>query len=205
MGLTKVLLVEDEEIHANITRFPSDVEVTRVKTLVDATKEIYGVTESGYTDRKQQNPKGYEFLLTDLNFPIGRGKFGQNEIPNVIRHSPENPDESKPLGWSLIYAAAQAGIPKIGLYTDTNHHDGAVACSFEILGRRPIRLGNSLVCAWDIRTQPVDRLTRQNLIETIPENEWRAENRRPLKLYSLLFEFLKNPEKYLAFHEGTLE
>lgn len=147
-NVVKVLLVEDKPEQVNLNGFPIEASVTSVTNLADAVREIYGSRNGGYTDLDVKNPKGYEVLLTDMNFPIGEGKFGGYELSDLVSRGR---DEPLPLGWPLVVMGAQAGIKKIGMLTDTNHHNGPMAATFDILHKNAMKLEDSLIYIWNSR------------------------------------------------------
>jgi hypothetical protein len=160
--IQKVLLVEDKDEHANAFRFPSNVEMTRVKTFMDAMVELYGFTKdnsdktteySGDIDFNSvdnpKNPNKYNAVLTDLNFPLGKNML-------IERLASKEWIIPSPLGFQLALISAQIGIPKIGIYTDSNHHEGAIPTIFDYfktgIVQGKIKLSDSFFIAWDIRT-----------------------------------------------------
>lgn len=149
--MAKILIVEDNDLHADISGF-KDAQVKRVRTLKEAVDELYGVSENGYHNLQDKNPKGYDMLLTDMNFPIGEGRFGGNDLHGLIRNYSNEIDTPTPLGWPLVNIAARMNIPYIGMITDTNHHQGAMAATFDFIEHTPMVMNGSKVCVWDSRT-----------------------------------------------------
>ena len=154
---------------------------------MEAVRELYGVKDSGYLDRSILNPKGYHALLTDMNFPMGRGKFGGNSVPDVFYNSGDNTDAPQLLGWPLIMIGAQAKVPYIGMITDTNHHKGVMAATFDVLNQRKMSLDQSVVCIWDMRSWVSD-----------PKNgsiSFRASDQEKTKQYHNLLAYLESELK----------
>jgi hypothetical protein len=121
------------------------------------------VSTSFSQSRKALGDKKYDVLLTDLFFSYGNvGYAAQSDIYN-----------EHPLGFSLIFAAALAGIEKIALVTDCNHHSNAVANTFDAIylrgtegqQRRPFfKINNSRVILLDERDLPGIYKTRKGEI-----------------------------------------
>jgi len=159
-GKIKVLLVEDKDEHVSSSTFPEDVEVTRVKTYVEAINELYGTRGGEYNadaiDFLKRNPKRYDVILTDMNFPVGTGFIAGNssthETLRAYGMEIDQIDDPKPLGWPLIFVAQQVGIKKIGLYTDTNHHQGIMALALDPVSKQKRAMGDTQIAIWDVRS-----------------------------------------------------
>jgi hypothetical protein len=189
MSSLKILLVEDDDKHVDLSLFPKDNEITRVKTLAEAVGQIYGLSKMGYTDRENPNPLNYQVLLTDMNFPIGYGRLGGNDISGLIGSYCDQIEKALPLGWPLVIMGAQVGIPKIGLLTDTNHHQGAMAASFDCVKKSTMILEESIVCFWDSRTQVWNKEGNKPIYGAIDGNG--------VKQYQNLLSYLINPQEGL--------
>ena len=68
----------------------------------------------------------YDALLTDLFFP-----FGSNEMGETYPISKEQAAKPEALGYPLALEALANGIKNIGIVSMVNHHDGAMAASYE--------------------------------------------------------------------------
>ncbi len=172
----KLLLVEDNDEHVDASRFPINVEPTRVRTYVEALSELYGSEDAHDKTRyfNVPNPNGYDIMLTDINFPMGNGVITNNTSRGVLNHSLEiftNEGKRKiedqdlsahlevepyPLGWPLILVAIQVGIRYIGMYTDTNHHTGIMPASLDAVTKQKQMLGDTTIALWDIRSEVID-------------------------------------------------
>lgn len=103
-----ILVVEDTPKHQESAKvLLRDHEVRLVRDYSEAVKEL--------------NRRSPQVLLTDLNFP-----FGDN-CPS------QDCDSPRPLGFSLAFYAARSriAVPRIAIYTDTNHHSDGVSATFD--------------------------------------------------------------------------
>ena len=132
-----ILVVDDQEI--NLRSIDELVEagheVDTARSFVEASKKILRAKGSDYGEhlRKFEGVNkaqgGYDVILTDLNFPLG-GESG--ELVNIANDSYERHQES-PLGYSLLFLAAHKGTQNVAVVSNMNHHDGAIAASFDLL------------------------------------------------------------------------
>lgn len=174
--LEKILLVEDNDLYVESSVFPEGVEVTRVKTYMQAMDELFGRSEYGSRDEEIKNPKGYSYLLTDLNFPRG------DSNPTYYQQH-EDRQVPQPLGYPLAFIATEIGIPKIGIYTDTNHHQGSMAATsddLDHLTQEGTRVGNSHLIYWDCRSW-IRNEKREQRMKELFQNEEDYEKRVLMK------------------------
>lgn len=76
--------------------------------------------------------KKYDVVLTDLFFPWAQGA----DYPLDSNNEEQCRDAITPqaLGYPLAMVAIAAGVPYVGIVTDTNHHTGVMAATTDQLG-----------------------------------------------------------------------
>jgi len=80
----------------------------------------------------------YDVVLTDLNFPFGE----KRERMKVGFHDDDERFDVQPVGYALVLYAVKQGVPYVALVTDTGHHDGPIAATFDAL----MDFGESSAC-----------------------------------------------------------
>ncbi len=128
----KVLVVDDKEIN-RLSAKMLETQWYTVETAPDFLTALK-ILSGKETDEKihcyfeHPNTPRHGFLLTDLMFPFGGEKF---EFVNIKDDSFSRAEEV-PLGYALSIYAAKIGVPKIAIVTDTNHHAGPLAATFDL-------------------------------------------------------------------------
>jgi len=109
--------------------------VDTASCFIEAAKKMLRAQGSNYKNplRKVEGMNkakgGYDAILTDLNFPLGGDGY---ELVNMKNDQIAREREA-PLGYSLVFLAAQKGIQYAAIITSTNHHQGPIAASFDLL------------------------------------------------------------------------
>lgn len=134
-NIEKILIVEDNQRHLETVDqlIAEGHQVDIVNTFAGAIDKLTNSDRPYYTPviSDETEKKRYDVVLTDLMLPYGYGP-----MRNVDDRSVESP-----LGFGIIFASARLGIPKVGLLTDTNHHDTPVSATMDhikipLLGER---------------------------------------------------------------------
>jgi len=158
----RILIVEDKvsNLHGVEDLRAAGLTVDVVGQFDEAMGRLYG-RDSKY-DQINSEPlttTPYDVVMTDLFFPFGR----ENSLMDKSQER-----EVFPLGFPMLFAAARAKVPIVGMLTDLNHHDHPIANTFDYLfqsngnkanlvpkTRRPIyKLDDTLVALCDERDVP---------------------------------------------------
>jgi len=121
--MSSILLIEDNEKHlASLDDLITAGNTVDVATDFDgAMEKLFGKERYGTSNHPTFPPK-YDAVLTDLNFCYGADCASSQESRTQA-----------PLGLSVIFAAARAKIPRIGMLTDSNHQSNAISATWDFL------------------------------------------------------------------------
>jgi CheY-like chemotaxis protein len=156
--VSRILVVEDTPKNLeSITKLQeAGYEVDIAKTFCEAYRLMVSASEeSDWADLYRVNlaevTSPYQAVLSDLNIPLGEA--GWMPCRDVF--------EPQPLGYSVILTAALLKIPYALILTDTNHHAGPLAATFDMLKvneERPLyRINDTNVLILDERDKFFDR------------------------------------------------
>ena len=73
----------------------------------------------------------YDVVLTDLMFPFGEKREAMNV--GFKAHMENDRYVANPLGYAVVLYAVRKEVPYIALVTDTDHHAGPIAGTFDAL------------------------------------------------------------------------
>ena len=128
----EILIIEDKEENLSTTTlltkkgYSADI----ARNLAEAFEKLDG--------------KRYDMVLTDMNFPIGKGR-----VSSPLRGDTHT---EAPLGYSVILYAATKKVPYAAVVSDTDHHQGPIAATFDILGQVPFQINDTYVEFFDSRS-----------------------------------------------------
>lgn len=112
----EILVVEDNPVHQQSAKemLGEDYKLRIVSTFYAA-----------YSALREFKP---DVLLTDMNFPMDGEEYDLS-TESYVRAKPS------PLGDRLAFLAARPhiGVQRIAVYSDSNHHQGAVAETFDFM------------------------------------------------------------------------
>jgi CheY-like chemotaxis protein len=109
----RVLVIDDTEKHcvAARTQLAAQYRLTVVST---------------YAQGKEEVGQGYDVVLTDLMLPASTETLGTDAITKYV-------GQEMPLGFVLALLAAKAGVKRIGVVTDLNHHAHPISAALDHL------------------------------------------------------------------------
>ncbi|MFA5186189.1 MAG: response regulator [Patescibacteria group bacterium] len=128
----KILVIDDTA--ANLEAAKSQLaghEVVTVGSFDEAFKLVCHY-DSGW---QKENVVDFDAVLIDLMMPAGKKSQGPRGMRFV--------GEEMPLGIFLALQALRSGVKRVGLLTDTNHHDHPASAALDHLGR--MELGESVL------------------------------------------------------------
>lgn len=131
----EVLVVEDNPIHQESAREQLGTEhnLTVVGSFDDAKDLLVGEYVGSRQGWARKNT--YDVVLTDLMLPQGRGECQRDR---------SRANEIQPFGYAIALIASKLGTKYVGVITDTNHHDDAMAYTIDFLGGvySPMQMGD---------------------------------------------------------------
>lgn len=120
----KILVIDDSERHQDAARSQlADHDVTIAEGYIEAAKLLGNESMTS----ARQSDHGFDVVLTDMKLPMS----DVNLTPEAF-----NPGELVSYGYVLALVAAKGGAEYVGVVTDTNHHDGAMSASLDLIDPR---------------------------------------------------------------------
>jgi CheY-like chemotaxis protein len=137
----EILVVDDDPKHQAAAERLREAghNVTVAKTFLEALG-LLGVFIQKYSG-PQDGPRcykpemAYDMMLTDLMFPLG-GEMCDFILLTEEKGEEEGRYKPEPLGYALALHAARVGVPYVGIVTDSHHHAGPVAATFDLFGKQ---------------------------------------------------------------------
>jgi CheY-like chemotaxis protein len=138
----KILVIDDTAV--NLEAAKSQLAGHEVVTVANFDEAFKLVCHCDSEWRK--NVVDFDAVLIDLMMPAGRRKQGEKGKVFV--------GQEMPLGIFLALQALRSGVKRVGLLTDTNHHDHPASAALDHLGH--IELGQSMLVV-DNKSGPAKR------------------------------------------------
>lgn len=156
MNALKILVLDDNETHRisavrqlaghNLTVLASYSEASEhLKSKVDYDKVHSMPQDMSFEDRVLActTYPSWDMVLLDLMLPADRGGDFGRIVTNEAFSS--HGGQEMPLGTILAFQALKAGVKRVGVLTDTNHHKHFASAGIDMLqsGRKPVCVGDA--------------------------------------------------------------